>query len=156
MMKAKADATKWKNGKLYWVIEVDGTAILKDTAFKDEIVSNTTTSSLINSYLHSDSLVGIYIGKLEDGKTITDYKTLEELQASEKLKTVTDKFTSPQFGNSAGFTGEDVFSEFTITAKEKITLGENKLYFVVQTEPQTLPTKYSDSFTYRIKVQHKQ
>lgn len=46
--KAKADATKWKNGKLYWVIEVDGTAILKDTAFKDEIVSNTTTSSLIN------------------------------------------------------------------------------------------------------------
>lgn len=150
--KAKADATKWKNGKLYWVIEVDGTAILKDTAFKDEIVSNTTTSSLINSYLHSDSLVGIYIGKLEDGKTITDYKTLEELQASEKLKTVTDKFTSPQFGNSAGFTGEDVFSEFTITAKEKITLGENKLYFVVQTEPQTLPTKYRDSFTYRNQV----
>lgn len=98
--KAKADATKWKNGKLYWVIEVDGTAILKDTAFKDEIVSNTTTSSLINSYLHSDSLVGIYIGKLEDGKTITDYKTLEELQASEKLKTVTDKFTSPQFENT--------------------------------------------------------
>lgn len=70
-------------------------------------------------------------------RQLSDYKTLEELQASEKLKTVTDKFTSPQFGNSAGFTGEDVFSEFTITAKEKITLGENKLYFVVQTEPQT-------------------
>lgn len=34
-------------------------------------------------------------------------------------------------------------------AKEQITLGTDKLYFIVRTEPQSLPTKYRDAFTYR-------
>ncbi len=30
-----------------------------------------------------------------------------------------------------------------------MTLGTAKLYFIVRTEPQSLPTKYRDAFTYR-------
>jgi hypothetical protein len=33
--------------------------------------------------------------------------------------------------------------------KELITLGEAKLYFIVRTEPQSLPTKYRDAFEFR-------
>lgn len=150
--KAKDEATKWTNGKIYWVVEVSGTAILQNTAFKDKIVLNSEDASLKDSYLHSDSLEGIYIGKLEEGKTITGYKTLEELQKSGNFEKVTSKFTSPEFKNNAEVSEKDIFSEFTIKANEKIELGEKKLYFIVRTEPKTLPTNYRDSFTYRNEV----
>ena len=150
--KAKDEATEWTNGKIYWVIEVSGTAILQNTAFKDKIVLNSEDTSLKDSYLHSDSLEGIYIGKLEEGKTITGYKTLEELQKSGNFEKVTSKFTSPEFKNNAEVSEKDIFSEFTIKANEKIELGEKKLYFIVRTEPKTLPTNYRDAFTYRNEV----
>lgn len=141
----KTGATTWQNGKLYWVIEVSGTAILKDTYFRDAISKD---PGLTDSYLHTDSLAGIYMGTLPDGKVITGYGSLEELQNTGKLSNVTDKFTS-ELTNSKNFTGTDNYSELSLQAKEQITLGEAKLYFVVRTEPQSLPTKYRDAFTYR-------
>ena len=141
----KTGATTWQNGKLYWVIEVSGTAILKDTYFRDAISKD---SGLTDSYLHTDSLAGIYMGTLPDGKVITGYGSLEELQNTGKLSNVTDKFTS-ELTNSKNFTGTDNYSELSLQAKEQITLGEAKLYFVVRSEPQSLPTKYRDAFTYR-------
>ena len=141
----KTDATTWQNGKLYWVIEVSGTAILKDTYFRDAISKD---SDLTDSYLHSDSLAGIYMGKLPGDKTIIGYSTLEELQNTGGLKDVADKFTSVRT-NGKGFTGTDNYSELSLQAKKQITLGTDKLYFIVRTEPQSLPTKYRDAFTYR-------
>ena len=35
--KPKQNATEWQNGKHYWVIEVNGSKIRKDTQIKDEI-----------------------------------------------------------------------------------------------------------------------
>ena len=141
----KTDATTWQNGKLYWVIEVSGTAIMQDTYFRDAI---STDSGLTDSYLHSDSLAGIYMGKLPGDKTIIGYSSLEELQNTGGLKDVADKFTSVRT-NGKGFTGTDNYSELSLQAKEPITLGEAKLYFIVRTEPQSLPTKYRDAFTFR-------
>ena len=138
-------ATTWQNGKLYWVIEVSGTAILKDTYFRDAISKD---SGLTDSYLHSDSLAGIYMGTLPNDKTIIGYSSLEELQNTEGLKDVTDMFT-PVLTNGKGFTGTDNYSELSLQAKELITLGAAKLYFIVRTEPQSLPTKYRDAFTYK-------
>ena len=142
----KTDATTWKNGKLYWVIEVSGTAILRDTYFRDAI---STDSGLTDSYLHSDSLVGIYKGTLPDDKTIIGYGSLEELQTSARLDDAKDKFEAPKLENSKNFTGSDNYSELSIKAKDRIELGAAKLYFIVRTEPQSLPTKYRDAFTYR-------
>lgn len=138
-------AATWQNGKLYWVIEVSGTAILKDTYFRDAI---STDQGLTDSYLHSDSLAGIYMGILPDDKTIIGYGSLEELQKTGGLKDVTDKF-STELTNGKGFTGTGNYSELSLKATEQITLGEAKLYFIVRTEPQSLPTKYRDAFTYR-------
>lgn len=143
--KPKTGATTWQNGKLYWMIEVSGTAILQDTYFRDAISKD---SGLTDSYLHTDSLAGIYMGTLPDGKVITGYGSLEELQNTGKLSNVTDKFTS-ELTNSKNFAGTDNYSELSLQAKELISLGEAKLYFVVRSEPQSLPTKYRDAFTYR-------
>lgn len=138
-------AAIWQNGKLYWVIEVSGTAILQDTYFRDAISKD---SGLTDSYLHSDSLAGIYMGTLPAGKTVTGYGSLEELQKTGGLKDVTDKFT-PKLTNDKSFTGTGNYSELSLKAKELITLGEDKLYFIVRTEPQSLPTKYRDAFEFR-------
>ena len=141
----KTGATTWQNGKLYWVIEVSGTEIMKDTYFRDSISKD---SGLTDSYLHSDSLAGIYMGTLPEEKTITGYSSLEELQRTGGLTDVTDKFT-PKPTNDKNFTGTDNHSELSLKAKEQITLDPDKLYFIVRTEPQSLPTKYRDAFTYR-------
>ena len=142
----KTGASTWKNGKLYWVIEVSGTAILQDTGFRDAILNENDRK---DSYLHSDSLEGIYIGTLPEGKMITGYSSLEELKASGGLADTKDKFTAPVLGNNKNFEGTDNYSELAVQAKERITLGNDKLYFIIRTEPRELPAKYRDAFAFR-------
>lgn len=145
--KPKVDAQTWKNGKLYWVIEVDGTAILKDTSFRDWISKD---SGLQDSYLHKDSLVGIYKGKLSDGKEITDYNSVEELTTKEKLEAVTTTwFSEKKLTNEKNFPGDENYSELTVTAKDTHQLEGNKLYFIVRTEPQSLPINDRDTYKYK-------
>ena len=146
----KADASTWQNGKIYWVIEVDGTAILQNTYFRDAISNGT---GLQNSYLHSDSLVGIYKGTLPSGQTITGYKNLQEMQTSSGLTDIKDQFTAPELTNEKKFPGSGNYSELTVKAKDNIPLDEEKLYFIVQSEPQTLPVNYRDYSTYRNQIQ---
>lgn len=141
----KTDAITWQNGKLYWVIEVSGTAILQGTGFRDAILNG---NDLKDSYLHSDSLEGIYIGTLPGGKMITGYSSLEELKASGGLTDAKDKFTAPVLGKSKNFEGTDNYSELTVQAKERITLENNKLYFIIRTEPRELPAAYRDAFKF--------
>lgn len=146
----KADASTWQNGKIYWVIEVDGTAILKNTSFRDAISNGT---GLQNSYLHSDSLVGIYKGMLPSGQTITGYKNLQEMQTSSGLTDIKNQFTDPKLTNEKNFAGADNYSELTVKANDTISLAGEKLYFIVQSEPQSLPVNYRDCFTYRNQIQ---
>lgn len=146
----KADASTWQNGKIYWVIEVDGTAILQNTSFRDAISNGT---GLQNSYLHSDSLVEIYKGTLPERNTITGYKNLQEMQTSSGLKGIKDQFTDPELTNGKNFSGNDNYSELTVKAKDNISLSGEKLYFIVQSEPQSLPVNYRDCFTYRNQIQ---
>lgn len=146
----KADASTWQNGKIYWVIEVDGTAILQNTSFRDAISNGT---GLQNSYLHSDSLVGIYKGTLPERNTITGYKNLQEMQTLSGLKGIKDQFTDPELTNGKNFSGNDNYSELTVKAKDNISLSGEKLYFIVQSEPQSLPVNYRDCFTYRNQIQ---
>lgn len=131
--KPEADATK---GKIYWAIEVSGTAIKGGTYFKDSIVSG---SDLTNSILKADSLAGIYKVTLPEGKTLTGYSSLEELKrGATNLTDVTDKFDIPSQGDS----------ELQVKAKEQIELGQEKLYIIVRTEPAALPVKDRDYNTY--------
>lgn len=124
------DSGNWSKGKIYWIVEVSGTAIKEGTIFKDTIAENR-----IASYLYEDSLVGIYKGKLADDKTIESFENVEELKKATTLVDVKDKFTDPKITSN---------NELSITTKENIDLKDEKLYMIIASEPSELPTKYRE------------
>ena len=134
----KVDSGNWSKGKIYWVVEVSGTAIKKDTIFKDTIVKDKT-----DSYLYDDSLVGIYKGKLPDDKSITSFKDLEELKTTSGLVDVKGEFSNLNVTNN---------SELSITANKNIELKDQKVYMIIATEPSLLPTDYRDYNEYENQI----
>ena len=134
----KVDSGNWAKGKIYWVVEVSGTAIKKDTIFKDTVSKDKT-----NSYLYDDSLVGIYKGKLSDDKSITSFKDLEELKTTSGLVDVKGEFSNLKVTNN---------SELSITANKNIELKDQKVYMIIATEPSLLPTDYRDYNEYENQI----
>lgn len=134
----KVDSGNWAKGKIYWVVEVSGTAIKKDTIFKDTVSKDKT-----NSYLYDDSLVGIYKGKLSDDKSITSFKDLEELKTTSGLVDGKGEFSNLKVTNN---------SELSITANKNIELKDKKLYMIIATEPSSLPTDYRDYNEYENQI----
>lgn len=134
----KVDGENWAKGKIYWVVEVSGTAIKKDTIFKDTISKDKTIS-----YLYDDSLVGIYKGNLPDNKTITSFKDLEELNTTSGLIDVKGEFSNLKITNN---------SELSITANKNIELKDQKVYMIIATEPSLLPTDYRDYNEYENQI----
>lgn len=134
----KADSENWSKGKIYWVVEVSGTAIKKGTIFKDTIVKDKT-----DSYLYDDSLVGIYKGKLSDDKSITSFKDLEELKTTSGLVDVKGEFSNLKVTKQ---------NELNVTAKDNIELKDKKLYMIIATEPSSLPTDYRDYNEYENQI----
>lgn len=138
----KQNATEWQNGKHYWVIEVNGSTIRKDTQIKDEI-SDASGKDEMSSYLHKDSLVGVYKGDLKN----LSNKKIEDLP--ENLKIDKDYYMV-EYKNSKGFSGDNNYNELVLTAKKDIDLQENeKIYIVVSTEPKELPTEYRATSIYK-------
>lgn len=149
--KPQENATSYTNGKLYWVIEVNGTAIRKGTEIQDAISKD---SKLTDSFLHSDSIAGIYQGK--PGKNINSYASFEKFKNSNKGLVDKSKSFDKKFDNNKDFTGTNNYSELTLTAKETISLNnDEKIYIVIMTEPQSLPSAYRAEFTYRNVVSKK-
>ena len=147
--KPKQNATEWQNGKHYWVIEVNGSKIRKDTQIKDEISDASgkdEMSSEMSSYLHKDSLVGVYKGNLN----LSEYKTIDALPVDLKLG---DEYYKVDYTNNKGFTGGNNYSELVLTTKQDFDLQENeKIYIVVSTEPKELPTEYRATSIYKNSV----
>lgn len=140
------DSENWQNGKMYWVVEVNGSSIRKDTIFKDIVskgaAKNGTTGK--DSVLHEDSIAGIYKGTLEEGKYISSYKTLSDLTGIPSLTPVRDKFDILPLKKN---------TEISVKAKETIALGRDKLYIVVMSEPSQLPANYREVYAYKNSIQ---
>lgn len=127
------------------MIEVNGSKIRKDTQIKDEI-SDASGKDEMSSYLHKDSLVGVYKGDLKN----LSNKKIEDLP--ENLKIDKDYYTV-EYKNSKGFSGDNNYNELVLTAKKDIDLQENeKIYIVVSTEPKELPTEYRATSIYKNSV----
>lgn len=143
--KPQENATSWTNGKLYWVIKVDGSAIRKGTEIKDVISSD---KNLTDSFLHKDSVACIYLGKT--AQDINSYASYEKFLNSNKgLVNKSDSFEQ-KFTNDKNFSGTDNYSELTLTAKEAITLNNDEsVYIVIRSEPQRLPETYRETCTYK-------
>lgn len=139
----KKDSGTWSKGELYWVVDVGGTQIAQGTTFRDLIKTDDKTTS---SYLHDDSLVGIYKGTFPDGKSISDYKDLNDLTNNGALTPINGSFKTEFDGTAPNYNG------LFFTAKEDIKLenGE-KVYMIIKSEPAELPspTNNRDTKTYK-------
>lgn len=141
-----ANSKNWQNGKMYWVVEVNGSSIRKDTIFKDIVSKGATKNGTVgmDSVLHEDSIAGIYKGTLEEGKYISSYKTLSDLTENSSLTSVSDKFDVLPLEKN---------TEISVQAKDTINLGTDKLYIVVMSEPSQLPVNYREVYAYKNSIQ---
>ena len=132
------DSNTWTNGELYWVVDIGGTQINKDMEFRDLIK---TGDGITQSTLREGSLVGIYKGTLPEGKSISDYKDIEDLKNNSGLTPIDGEFT-PQLNGS---------NELLLTAKENIQLGNERVYVIIKSEPSELPspTNNRDTKTFK-------
>lgn len=137
------DSGTWSKGELYWVVDIGGTQIAQGTTFRDLIKSD---DKITSSYLHDDSLVGIYKGTLPEGKSISDYKDLNDLTNNGALTPINGSFKTEFDGTALNYNG------LFFTAKEDIKLenGE-KVYMIIKSEPAELPspTNNRDTKTYK-------
>ena len=140
------DSENWQNGKMYWVVEVNGTSIKEGTVFKDIVSKGDTKNGTVgmDSVLHEDSIAGIYKGTLEEGKYISSYKTLSDLTGISSLTSVSDKFDVLTMKNN---------TEISVKAKETIDLGTDKLYIVIMSEPSQIPSNYREVYAYKNSIQ---
>lgn len=141
------NATTWQNGTFYWVIQVNGSAIRQGTKIRDAVVKE---NNITDSYLHSDSVAGIYQGKLT--KQIGACKNYQEfLDANTGLLDKRDLFEQ-EYTNSKNFSGNNK-SELTLTAKQTFKLGDDEnIYIIVKTEPSEIPAVNRATFTYKNEV----
>lgn len=137
------DSGNWQNGKMYWVVEVSGSSIKEGTVFKDIVLKGDGNNGK-NSILHEDSIAGIYKGTLEEGKYISSYKTLNDLEERSTLTSVKDKFDILPLNKN---------TEINVKAKENIILTTDKLYIVVMSEPSQIPTNYREVYSYKNNIQ---
>lgn len=141
------NATSWENGAFYWVIVVNGSAIREGTKIRDAVVKE---NNITDSYLHSDSVVGIYQGKL--AKQVGACKNYQEfLDSNIGLQKKSELFEQ-EYTNNKNFSVNNK-SELTLTAKQTINLenGEN-IYIIVKTEPSKIPTVNRTTFDYKNEV----
>ena len=132
-------AGDFANGALYWVIKVDGRVLPSGTAIKD--VTNAVGGSA--HYIRDTSFVGVYKGNLRTN-SLADYADLDSLIASNPLTAL----------ESSNYTVEKDNSSLTLTLNTEISLAEgDSLYLIVKTEPDKLPVKKRDAFTYNNKLQ---
>ena len=81
---------------------------------------------------------------MEEGKYISSYKTLSDLTGIPSLTPVKDKFDVRSLEKN---------TEIRVKAKENITLGLNKLYIVVMSEPSQIPASYREVYAYKNSIQ---
>lgn len=141
------NATSWQNGAFYWVIEVNGSAIRQGTKIRDAVVKE---NNITDSYLHSDSVAGIYQGKLT--KQTGACKNYQEFLDSNTGLIDQSKLFDQEYTNSKSFSGNNK-SELTLTAKETIKLeNDEKIYIIIKTEPSEIPAVNRATFTYKNEV----
>lgn len=100
--------------------------------------------------MHSDSVVGIYQGKLtKQAGACKNYQ--EFLDSNKGLKDKSDLFDH-EYTNSKNFSGNNK-SELTLTTKETINLeNQENIYIIVKTEPSKIPSANRATFDYKNEV----
>ena len=156
--KPQENAMYWKKGKFYWVIELDGSRIKRDTEIIDRISSD---ANLEDHFLHQslnagdeDSIVGLYFGNEipTNSKNIEEYKTKH---SAEKIDDYFDiQYVKGKFNDKTNEVAENDYGQLTFKAKKDVEFPESKkMYIIIQTSPckllSDLQMEYRDKKIYR-------
>lgn len=148
------DATKtsegnYQWGSLYWVIEASGNKIPAGTVFRDQ------PQGAYGHKMQSDSLVGVYKGKISDGQKFQYYYgTEKELLEDHTLQKLTgNKTDTGEVPENADYqwstAGNDTKKYADITLKKDVHLDEGEhLYIVIKTAINRKLNPPRDSYTY--------
>lgn len=133
----------YKQGKLYWVIEISGTKIAADTVYTDQIDKDNATH-----YFRGSSLVGVYLGSVPDGKGLTDYyDSVDSLTESNGFTSVPmKKVESEDEAKSYPRSIQISDNEAIIRFHDQYDIEEGKsLYIVLATAPEVTGTNKDGS-----------
>lgn len=135
----EATADGYKNGALYWIIEVDGQTIPAGTEIKDEPTGEH------NTQLYGDNekqFIGVYQGAREfDFKD----KTIDSLSSGFDKEGLEVYLHNNEEGYKNGTTSEkfkcwNEGSQICFKFNEEVTLNESQsLYFIISTSPNAIP-----------------
>ena len=129
----RASGGDWKFGRLYWVIDVSGREIQKGTQFRD-----IPSASASKNLMRGTSMTGLYIGRIPDGKSFTEYYgSVSDLESDSSMKKLTgnDK-NGGAVPADADYSWAATNEQATITIRKDITLQEGEhLYIVISTAP---------------------
>lgn len=142
---------KWGKGELYWAIKMTGNHIPVGMKLKD-VIPDTSAQKL-----YPESLVGIYKGVLPEGKQLSDFKNIEELE-SVGLQKLTGIYQESRSAEDPDYRWEirDKNKYLFVEFKKEIVLDESKgevLYAIVKSAPQRLPEGKRDSEVFRNSIE---
>lgn len=128
-------AGDWKNGSLYWVIEASGEEIPEGTVFRDE---PDRTNAWNRHLLRKSSMVGVYIGKIPEGKDFREYfGTVNDLSNDAQLRKLSgNELNGGQLPSDSDYQWSATNTAADITLKKSIKLQQGEhLYIVLRTAP---------------------
>lgn len=119
----------WNNGRLYWVLEVDGT-LEAGRQIRDVIPAN-------QQYYYYESMIGVYVGSLEEGKDWQDYDSVETLEANANLIKLNGIREGQPMSDDVDYTASFYSNrEIWVTLTKDITLEtDDHLYIVLASQP---------------------
>lgn len=131
--------SQWANGSLYWMIDVTGREIPAGTVFRDY---PDQTYDWNRHYIRDDSMVGVYVGTLPDGKDFREYYgSAEDLSEATELRKLSGNDTASgtvpddaeyQWSKDDNYNG----TRADITLKKTLKLKEGEhLYIILRTSP---------------------
>lgn len=151
----KANKGDWTHGSLYWIIEAHGNEIPAGTVFRDAPKYGNV------HYIRGTSIVGVYKGKLPDGKSFKDcYGTAQDLSTDTQLqKLIGNETNGGKLPENADYqwesTGKNAGKYADITLKKNIHLEDGEhLYIILRTEPNR-NFSLRDGITYTNELQTK-
>ena len=144
--KGTSDSSK---GRLYWVIQVNGNEIPKDTVFRD--IPSTSKGS--THYMRKETMVngGVFVGKVPNGKSFTEYYgSISDVMSDSNMRKLSGNELNgqnPPANADYSWSATNQYADFTM--KKSIALKEGEsMYIVLWTAPSSAFSSSRDARTY--------
>ena len=144
--KGTGDSSK---GRLYWVIQISGNEIPKDTVFRDK----PSTSKGSGHLMRRETMVngGVFVGKVPNGKSFTEYYgSISDVTSDSNMRKLSgNELNGGKVPADADYSWSATNQYADFTLKKTITLKEGEsMYIVLWTAPTYAFSSSRDARTY--------